>query len=65
MNLVGACLGGVPMCHGAGGMATHIRFGARTGGALVISGALCSAWASSLPTLWQPCLSCFPRRSWV
>jgi MFS superfamily sulfate permease-like transporter len=40
MNLVGASLGGVPMCHGAGGMAAHIRFGARTGGALVILGSL-------------------------
>jgi MFS superfamily sulfate permease-like transporter len=39
MNLVGATLGGVPMCHGAGGMAGHVRFGARTGGALVILGA--------------------------
>lgn len=38
MNLVGAAIGGVPMCHGAGGMAGHIRFGARTGGALVILG---------------------------
>lgn len=40
MNLVGASLGGVPMCHGAGGMAAHIRFGARTGGALVILGSV-------------------------
>lgn len=40
MNLVGTSLGGVPMCHGAGGMAAHVRFGARTGGALVILGAL-------------------------
>ena len=40
MNLVSVCLGGVPMCHGAGGMAGHIRFGARTGGALVILGVL-------------------------
>ncbi|RPI08565.1 MAG: sulfate transporter [Zetaproteobacteria bacterium] len=38
MNLVGASLGGVPMCHGAGGMAGHVRFGARTGGSLVILG---------------------------
>jgi len=38
MNLVGASIGGVPMCHGAGGMAGHVRFGARTGGALVILG---------------------------
>ncbi len=40
MNLVGTALGGVPMCHGAGGMAGHVRFGARTGGALVILGSL-------------------------
>ena len=40
MNLLGATLGGVPMCHGAGGMAGHLRFGARTGGALVILGSL-------------------------
>lgn len=40
MNLAGTSLGGVPMCHGAGGMAGHVRFGARTGGALVILGVL-------------------------
>jgi len=40
MNLISACLGGIPMCHGAGGMAGHIRFGARTGGALVILGVI-------------------------
>lgn len=38
MNLISASIGGIPMCHGAGGMAGHIRFGARTGGALVILG---------------------------
>jgi len=40
MNLVSTFIGGVPMCHGAGGMAGHIRFGARTGGALVILGVI-------------------------
>ncbi len=40
MNLIGTCIGGIPMCHGAGGMAGHIRFGARTGGALVILGVI-------------------------
>jgi MFS superfamily sulfate permease-like transporter len=40
MNLVGTTLGGVPMCHGAGGMAGHVRFGARTGGAVVILGVI-------------------------
>lgn len=38
MNLFSATVGGVPMCHGAGGMAGHVRFGACTGGALVILG---------------------------
>ena len=32
MNIVSAPLGGFPMCHGAGGMAAHYRFGGRTGG---------------------------------
>jgi MFS superfamily sulfate permease-like transporter len=40
MNVVAASLGGVPMCHGAGGLAGHVRFGARTGGALVMLGVL-------------------------
>ncbi len=38
MNLFGSTIGGVPMCHGAGGMAGHVRFGARTGGAPIILG---------------------------
>jgi len=40
MNLFAGSLGGIPMCHGAGGMAGHVRFGARTGGAPVILGTL-------------------------
>jgi hypothetical protein len=40
MNLVSPLFGGVPMCHGAGGMAGHVRFGAKTGGALVILGSI-------------------------
>jgi Molybdate transporter of MFS superfamily len=40
MNCASAALGGVPMCHGAGGMAGHVAFGARTGGAPVILGTL-------------------------
>jgi hypothetical protein len=30
LNAFAATIGGVPMCRGAGGMAGHIRFGART-----------------------------------
>jgi MFS superfamily sulfate permease-like transporter len=40
MNLFSVFFGGIPICHGAGGMAGHIRFGARTGGALVILGVI-------------------------
>lgn len=40
MNLFSSAVGGVPACHGAGGMAGHVAFGARTGGAVVILGAL-------------------------
>jgi MFS superfamily sulfate permease-like transporter len=40
MNLGSGVFGGVPMCHGAGGMAGHVAFGARTGGAPVILGVL-------------------------
>jgi MFS superfamily sulfate permease-like transporter len=40
MNVISAFLGGIPVCHGAGGLAGHYRFGARTGGALVIIGSV-------------------------
>lgn len=40
INLASPLLGGIPLCHGAGGMAGHVRFGARTGGATVILGIL-------------------------
>ncbi|MBA3506118.1 MAG: hypothetical protein H0T80_10120 [Betaproteobacteria bacterium] len=38
LNLLAPLMGGVPMCHGAGGMAGHVAFGARTGSALIILG---------------------------
>ncbi len=40
INTVSFVLSGMPVCHGAGGMAGHVRFGARTGGALVILGVI-------------------------
>ncbi|OPY27173.1 MAG: Sulfate transporter family protein [Methanocella sp. PtaU1.Bin125] len=39
-NVVATPLGGFPMCHGAGGMAAHYRFGARTGGSNIMIGTL-------------------------
>jgi MFS superfamily sulfate permease-like transporter len=40
MNLVAPFLSGIPVCHGSGGMAGHYAFGARTGGSVLIQGAL-------------------------
>lgn len=57
MNLLGAACGGVPMCHGAGGLAGHVAFGARTGGSVVILGGLLLVlglgFAEALPALLQ------------
>lgn len=38
MNLVAAPLGGLPVCHGSGGIVGHYVFGARTGGSAIIYG---------------------------
>ena len=61
MNLMGAAVGGVPMCHGAGGMAGHVAFGARTGGAPIILGSvlllLAFCFSGSVATI----LNVFPR----
>jgi MFS superfamily sulfate permease-like transporter len=38
MNLVACWFGGMPMCHGAGGLAGQYRFGARTNGSILFLG---------------------------
>lgn len=40
MNIVPSFFGGMPMCHGAGGLAGQYYFGARTGGANIIEGVI-------------------------
>lgn len=60
MNLLSASVGGVPMCHGAGGMAGHVQFGARTGGALVILGAVLLVIAIFFSTSVATLLRLFP-----
>lgn len=39
-NVGSAALGGMPMCHGAGGLAAHYRFGARTAGSNFLVGGM-------------------------
>jgi hypothetical protein len=60
MNLFSGGAGGVPMCHGAGGMAGHIQFGARTGGALVILGGILLATALFFSSAVETLLRLFP-----
>lgn len=60
MNVLSPLLGGVPMCHGAGGMAGHVRFGARTGGALIILGTLLVIMALWLGDSVVTLLALFP-----
>ena len=38
MNILIGFFGGIPLCHGAGGLAAHYRFGARTGGSNIMIG---------------------------
>lgn len=40
MNLMSPFIGGMPLCHGAGGLAAQYLFGARTGGAILMEGLL-------------------------
>jgi len=39
-NFLSALLGGMPVCHGAGGLAAHYRFGARSAGSNLMIGAV-------------------------
>jgi len=40
MNVVTPFIGGMPLCHGSGGLAAQYLFGARTGGAILMEGLL-------------------------
>jgi SulP family sulfate permease len=44
-NFVCATFGGMPLCHGAGGLAAHYRFGARTAGSNIMIGGVFIALA--------------------
>ena len=56
MNLVSPLFGGMPMCHGAGGLAGQYYFGGRTGGTSIIEGLIETGlglfFAGSIATLF-------------
>jgi MFS superfamily sulfate permease-like transporter len=60
INLWSAAAGGVPMCHGAGGMAGHVSFGARTGAAPVFLGTLLLTLALFFSSSVELMLRLFP-----
>lgn len=61
MNLWSSGIGGIPMCHGAGGMAGHVRFGATTGGSAVMLGLMLATIALLLGDSIAVLLRVFPQ----
>lgn len=59
-NLIAPLLGGIPVCHGCGGLAGHYTFGARTGGSVVIYGSLYLLLGLFLSGPLQEVLKLFP-----
>jgi predicted benzoate:H+ symporter BenE len=61
INTLGSCIGAVPMCHGAGGMAAQVGFGARSGGAPVILGVILIVLALGFSDSLAVLLRLFPQ----
>jgi sulfate permease, SulP family len=60
-NFPAGFFGAVPMCTGTGGLAAHYRFGARTGGAPVMIGAIFVVLALALGELGLTVLALIPN----
>ncbi len=61
MNLVNPFFGGVPTCHGSGGMVGHYTFGARTGGSVIIYGLLYLILGIFLSSSFAEVVQIFPK----
>ena len=61
MNLINPFFGGVPTCHGSGGIAGHYTFGARTGGSVVIEGSLYLCLGLFLSAGFREAILLFPK----
>lgn len=60
MNLVSCWFGGMPMCHGAGGLAGQYRFGARTNGSIIFLGVVKIVLAVTLGASFMALCQAFP-----
>ena len=61
MNLINPFLGGIPTCHGSGGIAGHYTFGARTGGSVVLYGSLYLLLGFFFSTGFKEVIQLFPQ----
>jgi xanthine/uracil/vitamin C permease (AzgA family) len=61
MNLINPLFGGVPTCHGSGGLAGHYTFGARTGGSIVIYGSIYLVLGLFFSQGFQMAIELFPK----
>lgn len=61
MNLVNPFFGGVPTCHGSGGMVGHYTFGARTGGSVIIYGLFYLILGLFFSGAFQQVIPLFPK----
>jgi len=61
MNLTTPFIGGMPLCHGAGGLAAQYMFGARTGGAALMEGLLEVALGLFFSRSIQSLFTAFPE----
>jgi sulfate permease, SulP family len=59
-NLLAGALGGMPVCHGAGGLTAHVAFGARTGGAPLAMGVALLTLAAGFGAGLAGLLTAFP-----
>jgi len=59
-NLLSGAIGGMPVCHGAGGLTAHHSFGARTGGAPIVIGVTLLAAGLGLGAGLGVLLAAFP-----
>ncbi len=60
INLISPWLGGIPMCHGCGGLAGYYALGARTGGSVILYGSLYLVIGAFFSGAFQEVLHAFP-----
>ncbi len=61
MNLINPFFGGVPTCHGSGGIVGHYTFGARTGGSVILYGLFYLILGVFFSGAFQQVIPLFPK----